>query len=91
LLPLEMYNTSVTFDDASWALAAPGCARSISHADEVIHLGKYATLQGNGALRLMLNDMAKYLRAALYIDAGMPELLSANETMLQFGPFFRPT
>jgi CubicO group peptidase (beta-lactamase class C family) len=91
LLPLEMYNTSVTFDDAGWAMAAPGCARSISRADEAIRLGEYAALQGNGALRSTLNDMAKYLRVALYVDAGMPTLLSANETMLQFGPLPAPS
>jgi CubicO group peptidase (beta-lactamase class C family) len=49
LLPLEMYNTSVTFDDAGWAMAAEGCARSINRDDETIRLGTYETLQGNGA------------------------------------------
>lgn len=72
LFPLEMYNTSVTFDDAGWSVAAEGCSRGISRGDITIRLGAYETLQGNGALRSSLNDMAKYMLAALYVDAGQP-------------------
>ena len=35
-------------------------------------MGAYETLQGNGALRSTLNDMAKYLLVVLYVDAGLP-------------------
>ena len=72
LHPLEMFNTSVTFDDAGWAMAAEGCSRGINRESNTIRLGEYVTLQGNGALRSTLNDMTKYMLAALYVDAGMP-------------------
>ena len=70
LEPLEMSDTGVTFDEE---MAAPGCSRGLSRSEETIRLGAYETLQGNGALRSTLNDMAKYLNVALYVDAGMPE------------------
>jgi CubicO group peptidase (beta-lactamase class C family) len=69
LVPLEMNNTSVTFDVN---MAAEACSRGISRGTVTIRLGKYATLQGNGALRSTLNDMSKYMLAALYVDAGLP-------------------
>lgn len=72
LHPLQMFNTSVTFDDAGWEVAAEGCSRGINRGSETIRLGAYETLQGNGALRSSLNDMTKYMLAALYVDAGMP-------------------
>ena len=72
LFPLQMFNTSVTFDEAGWAMATEGCARGIHRDETTIRLGAYGTLQGNGALRSTLNDMTKYLLAALYVDAGMP-------------------
>lgn len=69
LKPLEMFNTSVSFDPT---LAAEACSRGINRGSITIRLGAYATLQGNGALRSTLNDMSKYMLAALYVDAGMP-------------------
>lgn len=69
LAPLEMSDTSVTFDVDTAAVA---CSRGLSRGEETIRIGAYATLQGNGALRSTLNDMAKYLVVALYVDAGTP-------------------
>ena len=82
LNPLQMFNTSVTFDEAGWKEAAVGCSRGINRNKETIRLGEYSTLQGNGALRSTLNDVAKFLRLMLYLDAGMP--VPYNETL--FGP-----
>jgi CubicO group peptidase (beta-lactamase class C family) len=91
LIPLEMFNTSVTFDEAGWAMAAEGCARELSRGSETIRSGAYETLQGNGALRSTLLDMAKYLRVALYVDAGMPAMSSEEETMMNFGQLPAPS
>ncbi len=85
--PLQMFNSSVTYDEAGWKEAAVGCARGIKRNEETIRLGAYATLQGNGALRSTLNDVAKFLRFMLYIDAGAPT--PYNETL--FGPAFPPS
>ena len=78
LFPLEMFNTSVTFDEMGWAMAAEGCSRGIDRDAITIRLGAYETLQGNGALRSSLNDMSKYMIAALYVDAGMPTPIDEN-------------
>lgn len=72
LTPLGMTNTSVTYTDAEWANAAEGCSRGINRGSTTIRLGLYETLQGNGALRSTLNDMAVFLWVALYVDAGLP-------------------
>ena len=69
LIPLEMFNTSVTFDLEDAAIA---CSRGLSRGEETIRIGAYETLQGNGALRSTLNDMLKFMIVALYVDAGMP-------------------
>ena len=87
LEPLQMFNSSVTYNEAGWEEAAVGCARGIKRNEETIRLGAYATLQGNGALRSTLNDIAKFLRFMLYIDAGTPT--PYNETL--FGPAFPPS
>lgn len=70
LNPLQMFNSSVTYDEAGWEEAAVGCARGINlnRNEETIRTGAYDTLQGNGALRSTLNDMANFLRFMLYID-----------------------
>lgn len=78
LHPLQMFNTSVTFDEGGWTMAAEGCSRGINRGATTIRLGAYETLQGNGALRSTLNDMTKYLLAALYVDAGMPTPVDEN-------------
>ncbi|CAB9500159.1 Beta-lactamase [Seminavis robusta] len=72
LVPLEMFDTSVTYDEPGWDNAAVGCSRGLARGQETIRLGAYETLQGNGALRSTLEDVSKYLLAALYVDAGMP-------------------
>ena len=87
LNPLEMYDTSVTYDKAGWDKAAVGCARGINRGKETIRLGAYDTLQGNGALRSTLRDMATFLRFKLYIDAGSP---MPRDTTL-FGPGHPPS
>eukprot|EP00977_Amphora_coffeiformis_P024230 scaffold15121_cov145-Amphora_coffeaeformis.AAC.3 len=40
--------------------------RGINRGSVTIRLGAYETLQGNGAIRSTLNDMTKYMLAALY-------------------------
>ena len=87
LVPLEMRNTSVTYDEAGWAEAAVGCARGINRAKETIRLGAYGVIQGNGALRSTLNDVVEFLRLMLYINAGSP--MPYNETL--FGPAHPPS
>eukprot|EP00977_Amphora_coffeiformis_P015475 scaffold4511_cov171-Amphora_coffeaeformis.AAC.41 len=90
LEPLGMFNTSVTFNAAQ---AAEACSRGINRGSVTIRLGAYETLQGNGAIRSTLNDMTKYMLAALYVDAGMPtpiddslygELPSPSEALDKF-------
>jgi CubicO group peptidase (beta-lactamase class C family) len=71
LVPLNMADTSVTYAD-DFATAAVACSRGINRGSTTIRTGAYATLQGNGALRSTLNDMAKFLLVALYVDAGLP-------------------
>jgi CubicO group peptidase (beta-lactamase class C family) len=71
LIPLNMMDTSVTYAD-DFATAAVACSRGINRGSFTIRTGAYATLQGNGALRSTLNDMAKYMLVALYVDAGLP-------------------
>lgn len=71
LIPLNMTDTSVTYAD-DFATAAIACSRGINRGSTTIRTGAYATLQGNGALRSTLNDMAKYMLVALYVDAGVP-------------------
>jgi CubicO group peptidase (beta-lactamase class C family) len=71
LTPLGMTNTSVTYDD-DFATAAMACSRGINRDKYTIRTGAYDTLQGNGAVRSTLNDMAKFMLVALYVDAGLP-------------------
>jgi CubicO group peptidase (beta-lactamase class C family) len=71
LTPLDMSDTSVTYAD-EFATAAVACSRGINREFETIRTGAYATLQGNGAIRSTLNDMAKFMLVALYVDAGLP-------------------
>jgi CubicO group peptidase (beta-lactamase class C family) len=71
LTPLGMSNTSVTYDD-EFATAAKACSRGINRGSFTIRTGAYATLQGNGAIRSTLNDMAKFMLVALYVDADLP-------------------
>jgi CubicO group peptidase (beta-lactamase class C family) len=71
LTPLEMMDTSVTYSD-DFATAAVACSRGINRGSETIRTGAYDTLQGNGAVRSTLNDMAKFMLVALYVDADLP-------------------
>jgi CubicO group peptidase (beta-lactamase class C family) len=71
LLPLDMMDTSVTYAD-DFATAAVACARGIFRDETTIRTGAYDTLQGNGAIRSTLNDMAKFMLVSLYVDAGAP-------------------
>jgi CubicO group peptidase (beta-lactamase class C family) len=71
LTPLGMADTSVTYSD-NFATAAQACSRGINRGSNTIRTGAYATLQGNGAVRSTLNDMAKFMLVALYVDAGLP-------------------
>ena len=71
LAPLNMSDTSVTYSD-NFATAAKACSRGINRGSETIRTGAYATLQGNGAVRSTLNDMAKFMLVALYVDADLP-------------------
>jgi CubicO group peptidase (beta-lactamase class C family) len=71
LIPLDMLDSSVTYAD-DFATAAVACSRGINRGSETIRTGAYATLQGNGAIRSTLNDMAKFMLVALYVDAGLP-------------------
>eukprot|EP00985_Skeletonema_marinoi_P008632 scaffold3952_cov191-Skeletonema_marinoi.AAC.3 len=86
LNPLQMFNSSVTYDEAGWKEAAVGCARGIKRNEETIRLGAYSTLQGNGAFRSTQNDMAKFLRFMLFIDSSAEVY---DETL--FGPAFPPS
>jgi hypothetical protein len=71
LTPLDMTDTSVTYSD-NFATAAEACSRGINRGSNTIRTGAYSTLQGNGALRSTLNDMAKFMLVALYVDADLP-------------------
>lgn len=70
LEPLQMMNTSVTYENFDDAAVA--CSRGIYRSEETIRLGAYGVLQGNGALRSTLNDVSKFLQFVLYVDAGLP-------------------
>jgi hypothetical protein len=71
LTPLNMSDTSVTYSD-NFATAAKACSRGMNRGSETMRTGAYGTLQGNGAVRSTLNDMAKFMLVALYTDAGLP-------------------
>jgi CubicO group peptidase (beta-lactamase class C family) len=75
--PLNMSNTGVTYPDML-ATAAVACSRGINRNSTTIRTGAYATLQGNGAIRSTLNDMAKFMLVALYVDAGLPTPVDAK-------------
>ncbi|GHP04575.1 hypothetical protein PPROV_000332900 [Pycnococcus provasolii] len=65
LRPLGMNNTRVTYDEAGWTKAAPGCGRGENMSKLSIRRGAYGVLQGNGALRSTVEDMARFLTFAL--------------------------
>jgi CubicO group peptidase (beta-lactamase class C family) len=56
LIPLNM--TDVVM---AWLVPTAAVACPCNRASTTMRTGAYATLQGNGALRSTLNDMAKYL------------------------------
>lgn len=78
--PLGMTNTSVTYTEEEWEKnAAKGCGRGTNRKNTTIRTGLYDTLQGNGALRSTINDMAKFLMFSLYVDAGKPTPVDENK------------
>jgi hypothetical protein len=77
LTPLNMMDTSVTYAD-DFATAAVACSRGINRNQNTIRTGAYATLQGNGAIRSTLNDMAKFMLVSLYVDADLPTPVDAS-------------
>jgi len=66
--PLGMHNTRVTYANG-FNGATPGCDRDPKRGSETMRTGPYGVIQGNGALRSTLRDMAKFLQAYLAIDA----------------------
>lgn len=73
LNPFKMNHTSVELSEEGWENAAKGCARGLNKAQYAMRRGEYGVLQGNGALRSTLTDMASFLVVTLLVEGGFIE------------------